>query len=115
MASKADDQHLYFSLKEDYPIQLLTRQRQGNSKTKNRQQMAKELSKREYQKIYKQRSTTVEPRQALVKDIFDLDPCSMRAHVHNRGLFAAMGLLSTSLSLTLFASTARLGPLNTLC
>jgi hypothetical protein len=92
MDSKADDQHLYFSLKDEYAIQLLTTQRKGKTKTPKRQQMAKELSKRKYKKIYKQRSTTVEPMQALVKDIFDLDTCWMRSNLHNRWLFAAMGI-----------------------
>jgi hypothetical protein len=92
MDSKADDQHLYFSLKEDYAIQLLTTQRKGKTKSDKRQQMAKELSKRKHKKIYKQRSTTVEPMQALVKDIFDLETCWMCSNLHNRWLFAAMGV-----------------------
>jgi hypothetical protein len=92
MDSKADDQHLYFSLKEDYAMQLLTTQRKGKTKSDNRQQMAQELATRKHKKIYKQRSTTVEPMQALVKDIFDLDTCWMRSNTHNRWLFAAMGV-----------------------
>lgn len=92
MDSKADDQHLYFSLKDDYNLQLLTSQRKSKSKTKKRQQMASEMAQRKYKKIYKQRSTTVEPMQALVKDIFDLDTCWMRSNAHNRWLFAAMAV-----------------------
>lgn len=92
MDSKADDQHLYFSLKNDYNLQLLTTQRKGKSKSEKRQQMACEMSKQKYKKIYKQRSTTVEPMQALVKDVFDLDTCWMRSAMHNRWLFAAMGV-----------------------
>ena len=92
MDSKADDQHLYFSLKDDCAMQLLTTQRKGKTKTPKRQQMAKELSARKHKKLYKQRSTTVEPMQALVKDLFELDTCWMRSNLHNRWLFAAMGI-----------------------
>jgi hypothetical protein len=51
MDSKADDQHLYFSLKDDYAVQLLSTQRKGKSKSDKRQQMAKELSTRKHKKI----------------------------------------------------------------
>jgi hypothetical protein len=42
-------------------------------------------------RAYKQRSTTVEPMQGLMADIFDLDRCWMRGDASNRWLFAAMG------------------------
>lgn len=92
MDSKADDQNLYFSLKEQHQLQLLTTQRRGKAKTAKRIKMNKEMAKPKHKKIYKQRSVTVEPMQALVKDIFDLDTCWMRLNVHNRWLFAAMGV-----------------------
>jgi hypothetical protein len=43
-------------------------------------------------KEYQKRSTTVEPMQGIVKDIFELDACWMRGNANNRWLFAAMGI-----------------------
>lgn len=91
MDSKADDQKLYFSLK-DNGIQLLTRTRKGKDKSPARQQMIREMQSRAKRKLYRERGTVVEPMQSLVKDIFDLDTCWMRGNDHNRWLFAAMGI-----------------------
>ena len=49
------------------------------------------LTKRNRQE-YRKRSTTVEPMQGLVDDIFELDRCWIRGEKNNRWLFAAMGL-----------------------
>ena len=92
MDSKADDQKLYFKLKKDCGIQLLTKCRKHMDKTPLRKLMIKQLSVKKLKKIYQKRSVTVEPMQGLVKDIFDLDICWMRGDGNNRWLFAAMGV-----------------------
>lgn len=92
MDSKADDQKLYFKLKEQYHIQLVTSPRKGMDKSPSRQKMIQDMLTEENKKEYKQRSTTVEPMQGLVADIFDLDRCWMRGDANNRWLFAAMGV-----------------------
>jgi len=55
--------------------------------------MIKVLTQKKHQHLYKQRRSTVEPMQGLVKDIFDLETCWMRGREHNRWLFAAMGVV----------------------
>ena len=92
MDSKADDQTLYFSLKKDHRIQLVTKPRKNMDKSESRQKMIKDMLTKTNVKDYKKRSTTVEPMQGLVKDIFDLDTCWMRGDASNRWLFAAMGI-----------------------
>jgi hypothetical protein len=92
MDSKADDAGLYYWLKIELGMQLLTKCRRGFDKTEARRQMKREMSKRRFQDIYKRRSVTVEPMQGLVKNIFDLDRCWMRGDDNNRWLFAAMGV-----------------------
>lgn len=92
MDSKADDYQLYRSLKDDYDIQLLTTMRRNKLKTAQRQQMFRELQLERHQRLYAERSHTVEPMQSLVKNIFDLDQCWMRGDDNNRWLFAAMGV-----------------------
>lgn len=92
MDSKADDQKLYFNLQKNYQIQLLTKPRKHMDKTPSRQLMITQLAKKRFQKIYKERSVTVEPMQGLVKDIFDLDTAWMRGNDSNRWLFASMGV-----------------------
>lgn len=92
MDSKADDEPMYGRLKTDSKMQLLTTSRKGMDKTPERQQMIKEISTDRNRQIYKQRSTTVEPMQGLVKEIFELETCWMRGDANNRWLFAAMGI-----------------------
>lgn len=92
MDSKADDQKLYFWLREDLGIQLLTSPRKRFDKTPMRQQMIAELKTEDNLRIYKKRSITVEPMQGLVKDLFDLDRCWMQGNASNRWLYAAMGV-----------------------
>lgn len=92
MDSKADDQPMYASLKRDCKMQLLTVSRKGMDKTAERQQMIKEMSSDRNRKIYRSRSTTVEPMQGLVKELFELETCWMRGDANNRWLFAAMGI-----------------------
>ena len=92
MDSKADDQNLYFSLKQEYGIQLVTHPRKGMDKSESRQKMIDDMLTQTNVRDYKKRSTTVEPMQSLVKQIFDLETCWMRGDANNRWLFAAMGI-----------------------
>jgi hypothetical protein len=92
MDSKADDQELYFGLKKNYRIQLVTVPRKGMDKSESRQKMIKQMLTKKNKKAYKERSITVEPMQGLVADIFELERCWMRGEVNNRWLFAAMGV-----------------------
>ena len=92
MDSKADDQKLYFKLKRDYGMQLLTKCRRKMDKTPLRKLMIKQLTAKKFKKIYQERSTTVEPMQGLIDNIFDLETCWMRGNDNNRWLFAAMGI-----------------------
>jgi len=92
MDSKADDQELYFRLKKDHRIQLVTKPRKGMDKSESRQKMIQQMLTKANEKDYKKRSTTVEPMQGLVKEIFDLETCWMRGDANNRWLFAAMGI-----------------------
>jgi hypothetical protein len=92
MDSKADDQKLYALLKRQYRMQLLTAPRRGMDKSPARQQMIREMRTPTHRKTYKQRATTVEPMQGLVKELFELETCWMRGGVSQRWLFAAMGI-----------------------
>jgi len=92
MDSKADSQKLYFRLKRKFKIQLVTSPRKGMDKSELRKEMIKEMLTKQNKKDYKKRSTTVEPMQALIKDIFELERCWMRGDANNRWLFAAMGI-----------------------
>ncbi len=92
MDSKADDQKLFCSLKEQYDIRLVTSCSQKENKTEGRRQMIAAMNSKKCRKIYKERGQTVEPMQGLVKEIFELDRCWMRGNASNRWLFAAMGL-----------------------
>lgn len=91
MDSRADDQNLYFALK-DAGLQLLTRPRRGMDKSPKRQQMIRELNSRVKRKLYRERGQVVEPMQGLVNELFDLQHCWMRGNESNRWLFAAMGV-----------------------
>ena len=71
---------------------LITFCRKNMDKTIERQKMIKVMKKPEHKQIYKERSYRVEPKQGIVKEIFDLDRCWMRGNKNNRWLFAAMGL-----------------------
>lgn len=92
MDSKADDQKLYNRLKQERGIQLVTVPRKGMDKSESRKRMIEEMLTEENKSEYKKRSTTVEPMQGIVKEIFELDNCWMRGNVNNRWLFAAMGV-----------------------
>lgn len=92
MDSKADDQKLYRRLKDNHTIQLITVPRRGMDKSPERKRMIKEMCTEKNRRIYRRRSTTVEPMQGLIADIFDLDRCWMRGDANNRWLFAAMGI-----------------------
>lgn len=92
MDSKADSQRIYFNLKRNFKIQLITKPRNYRLKSATRKQMIKEMWTKQNRKEFRKRSTTVEPMQALVKDIFELERCWMRGDDNNRWLFAAMGI-----------------------
>lgn len=92
MDSKADDQKIYYNLKAEHHIQLVTVMRKGMIKSPSRKQMYKEMNTPQNKKDYMKRSTTVEPMQGLVNDIFELSRCWMRGNNSNRWLFAAMGI-----------------------
>lgn len=92
MDSKADDQKLYFRLHREYGIQLITCPRKGKNKSASRKKMIREMWTRANRKVFRQRGTTVEPMQGLVKEIFDLERCWMHGDASNRWLFAAMGV-----------------------
>jgi hypothetical protein len=92
MDSKADDQKIYFNLKQNHRIQLVTAPRKGMDKSESRKRMIKEMFTKQNLKDYRKRSTTVEPMQGLVNNIFELERCWMRGDSNNRWLFAAMGI-----------------------
>lgn len=92
MDSKADSQKLYFRLKKKFGIQLVTVPRKGMDKSLLRKKMIKEMLTKRNIKDYQKRNTTVEPIQALMQDIFELERCWMRGDTNNRWLFAAMGI-----------------------
>lgn len=92
MDSKADDQDLYWKLKQQSHIQLITSPRKGTDKSVERRRYLKDMLTPVNRKAYKERSTTVEPMQGLIAGLFDLDRCWMRGDASNRWLFAAMGL-----------------------
>jgi hypothetical protein len=93
MDSKADDKDLFYELQRQRGILLLTTARGGADKSPARQRMVKVLKQSKNQRLYKQRSYTVEPMQGLIKDIFELDRCWMRGRENNRWLFAATGVV----------------------
>jgi hypothetical protein len=90
--SKADDKDLFFELQRQRGMLLLTTARKGADKSPARQRMVKVLKQSKNQQLYQQRSYTVEPRQGLIKNIFELERCWMRGNENNRWLFAAMGV-----------------------
>lgn len=92
MDSKADDQKIYFKLKKENQIKLITVPRKGMDKSESRKKMIKEMLTPRDKKDYLKRSTTVEPMQGLIDNIFELDRCWMRGDENNRWLFAAMGI-----------------------
>ncbi|MBI5222049.1 MAG: hypothetical protein HY980_00950 [Candidatus Magasanikbacteria bacterium] len=92
MDSKADDKDLYWSLKDNHKIQLVTSPRKGMNKSPERKMMIKDMLTKRNKRDYQKRSTTVEPMQGLIDNIFELEKCWMRGDSNNRWLFAAMGV-----------------------
>jgi hypothetical protein len=92
MDSKADEQDLFREFHRQRGMRLLTTTRKGANKSPARQRMVKILKQRKNPRVYKQRSYPVEPRQGLIKDIFELERCWMRGTENNRWIFAAMGV-----------------------
>jgi hypothetical protein len=92
MDSKADDQAVFREFQRQRQMRVLTTPRKGADKSRARQQRVKGLNQRKNKKLYKQRSSTVEPLPGLLKDIFELERCWMRGNANNRWLFAAMGV-----------------------
>lgn len=92
MDSKADDANMYFRLKENHHIQLVTAPRKGMNKSPIRKKMIKDMLTPKNKQDYRKRSTTVEPMQGFMRDTFELERCWMRGNVNNRWVFAAMGV-----------------------
>lgn len=92
MDSKADDQELFYNLKNNHGVTLITVPRKGMNKSASRKKYIKQMRTPKNRNIYKKRSITVEPMQGLMKDIFDLETCWMRGELSNRWIFAAMGI-----------------------
>jgi len=94
MDAKADKTNLFYEMKRQHGIVLLTRRRKkkGKKESARRKEMYKEIYRKKNVAIYRRRATTVEPMQGVMKDIFDLDRCWMRGDAANRWLFAAMGV-----------------------
>lgn len=92
MDSKADDAPMYFRLQDNHRIQLITSPRKGMDKSAIRKKMIREMLTTRNKKDYRKRSTTVEPMQGLVDEMFELERCWMRGNESNRWLFAAMGV-----------------------
>lgn len=92
MDSKADDAPMYFRLKNEHRIQLVTRPRKGMDKSPIRKKMIHDMLTKRNKADYQKRSTTVEPMQGLIDGIFELERCWMRGDKSNRWLFAAMGV-----------------------
>jgi hypothetical protein len=61
-------------------------------KSPERQRMIKDMLTKKNREDYRQRSTTVEPMQGLVDQMFELERCWMRGSSSNRWVFAAMGI-----------------------
>lgn len=92
MDSKADDQDLYWNLKDNHRIQLVTAPRKYKNLSPERKRYTTDMLTKRNKREYRKRSTTVEPMQGLVDDIFELERCWMRGEKNNRWLFAAMGV-----------------------
>lgn len=93
MDSKADDQDIFYTLKEFSDIKLITSPKKiGKNPSFERKKMLKSILAPISKRIYKKRSITVEPMQGMAKDIFELDNCWMRGNKNNRWLFASMGI-----------------------
>ncbi|MDD3486963.1 MAG: hypothetical protein PHF35_01120 [Candidatus Moranbacteria bacterium] len=92
MDSKADDQGMYFNMKKNYRIQLVTKPRKNMNKSESRKRMIGEILTIRNINDYKECSVTIEPMQGLTKNIFELDNCWMRGNSSNRWVFAAMGI-----------------------
>jgi len=71
MDARADKTRLFYEMKRQHGMTLLTRrqQKEGKKQIPGREAVYKEIYKKENVAVYKKRSTTVEPMQGLVKDI----------------------------------------------
>ena len=92
MDSKADDQDLFREFQRHRGIRLLTTARKGADKSPARQRMGQILKQRKNKRLDKQRSYTVDPRQGLVTDLFELERCWRPGTDNTRGVLAAMGV-----------------------
>lgn len=92
MDRKAEDKDLFFELRRQRGLLLLTTARKGADKRPARHRRGKVLKQRKNKRLYQQRRYTVEPRQGLLKDIFDLERCWRRGKENNRWVFAALGV-----------------------
>jgi hypothetical protein len=92
MDSKAGDEKMYSRLKNTHLIKLLSAPRRKMDKSEARKLMISKQMKEENREIYRWRKVTVEPMQALVKDIFGLEEFWFRGNESNWWAFAAMGV-----------------------
>lgn len=93
MDGKADSAKLFYNLRKRGMFLVTSPRKNSNEEaSEERREMIKILTKKGVKKQYQARSKYVEPMQAVVKDIFDLDNCWMRGEASNRWLFAAMGV-----------------------
>jgi hypothetical protein len=92
MDSKADDKDLFREFQRQRQMLLLTTPRKGADKSLARQRRVKVLKPRKNRRVYKQRSSTGEPRQGVVKDSFELERWWLWGNENNRWLFAATGV-----------------------
>jgi len=93
MDSKADDYALFREFRRQRKMTLITTcRRKTDNHSPERARMFQIMGTKTHKQYYKERSTTVEPMQGLLKDIFDLTRCWMHGNKNNRWLFAAMGI-----------------------
>jgi hypothetical protein len=92
MDRKADEQALFCELRRQRGMTLLTWPRRNSAHTARRRAMIRLLNRPRSKRLDRERAQTVEPMQALVKEIVGLERCWMRGHRNNWWLFAAMGV-----------------------
>jgi Transposase DDE domain len=92
MDSKAADPAWCREFQRQRQRRLRTTPGKGADNSLARHQRVKGLNQRKNKRLYKQRSSTVEPLPGVLKDSFEGGRCRMRGHANNRWLFAAMGV-----------------------
>jgi hypothetical protein len=108
--SKADDPAWCRECQRQREKLLLTTARKGADRSPARQRRVKVLNQRKTKTFSKQRSSTVEPRQGLLKDSFELERGWLRGNANNRWLFAARGGRSRGINIAPGRRAVRCGP-----